>query len=308
MRINRRGFLALLPATALAAAPKAAPIYSLAWHPDGQRLAIGGFREVRLVKVPEEPVTTFSGAIDAVRAVSFSPDGSLLAAAGGQPGRRGEVKVWEVASGKLTGTMVGHKDAIYAAAFSPDGKTLATSSYDKMIELWDVANAKPLRTLKDHIDAVYALAYTPDGKLLVSAAADRTVKIWNPDTGERLYTLSDATDGLNTLALDPTGKYVAAGGLDKTIRVWSLGEKAGELQKTLIAHEDSILQLTWSKEGTIASSSADRTIRFFHAGTLDEAANVQKTADWAMALRYSPNGELLAAGHYNGSLKIMGDV
>ena len=130
-----------------------------------------------------------------MRAIAFSRDGKRLAAAGGLPARKGEVKIWDVAAQTELATIAGHSDCIYAVAFSPDGAQLATASYDRLIKLWDVATGKEIRTLSDHIDAIYALAFTPDGKRLVTGAADRSVKVWDVATGERLYTLSESTDG-----------------------------------------------------------------------------------------------------------------
>ena len=142
MSINRRGFLSLLPATALAAAPKASPIYSLAWHPDGQRLAIGGFREVRLVKVPEEPVTTFSGAIDAVRAVAFSPDGTRIAMASDV------IDIRDVKTGKSVQRIAldGKKDP-EILAFSADGSKITTIR-DAILQSWDITTGKSLGETK----------------------------------------------------------------------------------------------------------------------------------------------------------------
>ena len=167
-------------------------IGSLAWSPDGKLLALGTYKEVRLVDpATKKVIATLGGHAQEVRGVAFSPDGKFLAAAGGLPARSGEVKIWDVEKRAELRTIHGHADCIYAVAFSPDGRSIATSSYDKLIKLWDVNSGKEIRTLKDHIDSVYALAFTPDGKRLVSAAADRSVKVWDMATGERLYTLSE---------------------------------------------------------------------------------------------------------------------
>jgi uncharacterized protein with WD repeat len=280
-------------------------ISSLAFAPDGKLLALGTFREVRLVE-PEtgKSVAMLPGEAEDVRAVAFSPDGKLLAAAGGLPARAGEVKIWDVEKRAELRTIHGHADCIYAVEFSPDGKTIATSSYDKLIKLWDVASGKEIRTLKDHIDAVFALAFTPDGKRLVSASADRGVKIWDMATGERLYTLSEATDGLNTLALDPAGKRVAAGGLDRTIRIWSLGDKSGTLLNSLIAHEDAILQLAWSPDGKyLASASADKELKVFKADDLT-LLKTWKQPDRVLSLEFAPDGKSFAVGRFDGSYQI----
>ena len=305
------------PGEVIAAAPATLPhiqpkkpvgpqIFSMAYRPDGSLLALGGFRVVRLVNPANgRVIATLTGEADAVRGLAFSKDGKLLAAAGGLPDRKGEVKIWNVDQRSLALTINGHDDCIYGVAFSPDGKSIATGSYDKLIKLWDTTTGKEIRTLKDHIDAVYAVAFTPDGKRLVSGAADRTVKIWDVATGKRLYTLSDASDGINTLALDPTGTMVVAGGLDKTVRVWKLGATDGQLLNSLIAHEDSILSLAWSPDGkTIVSSSADKTIKVMSASDLTEIKSLSDQPDWVYAVRFSPDGKEFAAGRFDGSLSI----
>ncbi len=280
-------------------------IFDLAYAPDGKLIALAGFKTVRLLDpATKQPIAELTGSADAVRAIAFSRDGSLLAAAGGLPTRSGEVKIWDVAQHKLLHTIKGHADCIYAVAFSPDGQTIATASYDKLIKLWDVASEKEIRTFKDHVDSIYALAFTPDGKRLLSGAADRTIKVWNVATAERLYTLSEPQDGINTIAIDPTGKYVAAGGLDKTIRIWELGEKSGKLIHTLIAHEDAILRLAWSPDGKrLLSSSADRTVKIFRVEDLTELASYPEP-DWVYGLQWAPDGKTFATAGMDGSLVV----
>lgn len=305
--LSRRALLATLTAgTAFAQAAQPKPqVFALAATPDGTLLALGDYQRVRLVDAQGKEVATLPGHAEVVRAVAFSADGALLAAAGGKPGRAGEVKLWDVAQRKEVRTIAGHKDCLYAVAFSPDGKLLATSSYDKLIKLWDTASGQEVRTLKDHIDAVYALAFTPDGKRLVSGGADRTVKVWDAATGQRLYTLSDATDGINSVVVSPDGTRVAAGGFDKTVRVWSLGEKSGALQQSLIAHEDAILRVAWSPDGImLASSSADRTIKLYRAEDLGELRQIKGQPDWVYGLAFLPNGGSLAVGRFDGSLTL----
>ena len=280
-----------------------AEIASLAWRPDGQMLALGGFREVRLVDPAGQPIATLSGAQEQVRAVAFSRNGQQIAAGGGLPAQRGEVKIWDVETRKERLTIKGHTDCVYAIAFSPDGQTLATASYDKLIYLWDTKTGEKRKTLKDHIDAIYALAFTPDGKRLVSASADRGVKVWDAATGERLYTMSEPTDGLNSVAVDPTGRLVAAGGLDKSIRIWELGERSAKLRTSLIAHEDALLQLAFSPDGkVILSTAADRTLKVFLAADLSEVRSYPKQPDWVLSLAFSPDGKRFACGRFDGSL------
>ena len=277
-------------------------VFDLAYAPDGKLVALAGFKIVRLVNAATmQDAYQLNGHADAVRAVAFSRDGKFLAAAGGLPGRSGEVKIWNTADRTVLRTIEGHSDCLYAVAFSPDGKSIATAGYDKVIKLWDVGTGQEIRTFQDHIDAIYTLAFTPDGKRLISGAADRTIKIWDVATAQRLYTLSEPQDGINVIALDPTGKLLAAGGLDKSIRIWELGGKSGTLLHTLIAHEDAILRLAWSPDGALlVSSSADRTVKVFHAADLSEAGAYPEP-DWVYGLGWSPDGKTIAIERFDGT-------
>ncbi|HTB96600.1 MAG TPA: c-type cytochrome domain-containing protein [Terracidiphilus sp.] len=281
------------------------PITAVKFSPVGHILAVGGYREIRLLNSSSgDTLATLAGHSDFVRSLAFSPDGKLLAAAGGSPQQFGEIKIWNVETHQLLRTIQGHKDCIYSVAWSPDGKLIASGSYDKLVKLWDAASGKETLTLQDHIDAVFAVAFSPDGKRLATASQDRTVKIWNVATGKRLYSLSDASDGLTSIAFSPTGDEIAAVGYDKTIYIWKLAEDDGQLIRSLIADEDSLLSLAWSPDGkSIVTSSSDRSIRFRDT-SLNLTGVIDHQPDWVETLDLSPDGKWLAAGRYDGTLSL----
>ena len=281
------------------------PVTAVRFSPSGRVLAVGGYKDVRLMDAASgEALATLANQADYVRSIAFSPDGKLVAAAGGAPQQYGEIKIWDVETHQLIKTMQGHKDCIYSIAWSPDGKLIASGSYDKLVKLWDVSTGKETLNLQDHIDAVFAVAFSPDGKRLASASQDRTVKIWNVSTGKRLYSLSDAQDGLTDVAYSPTGDELAAVGYDKTIYIWKLGQEDGQLSRSLIADEDTLLSLTWSPDGkTIVTASSDQSIRFRDT-KLNLTGVIDHQPDWVEALDMSPDGKWLAAGRYDGTLSL----
>ncbi|MGH9843642.1 MAG: c-type cytochrome domain-containing protein [Blastocatellia bacterium] len=287
------------PTTAFSAA-----ISSLAYTPDNSFLAVGRYQLVEFL-TKGSPPRKLAGHINQVRALAFSPDGKLLAAAGGNPAQFGEIKIWDVAGQKEWRTIRGHRDNIFAIVFSPDGTKLATCSYDRMIKLWDVTTGKELMNLKDHTDAVFQIAFSPDGKRLASASADRTVKIWDVATGKRLYTLSDALDAVNTVSFHPSGKLLAGAGADRIIRIWELGETEGRQIKSLIAHEDAINQIAFSPNGRVlVSTAADRQLKFWDPNELVEIHTAEVQPDWVFALAFSPDGKRLAVGRHDGSVAV----
>ncbi len=285
--------------------PVKAAISSLAFQPNGSLIALGEYKEIELLGNDGKSIAKLPGHANQVRGLAFSPGGNLLAAAGGNPGQFGEIKIWSVEDRKELLSFRGHRDNIFAIVFSPDGKMLATCSYDRLIKLWDVVTGKEIRNLKDHTDAVFALAFSPDGRLLASASADRTIKIWNVATGERLYTLGDGLDAMNTLAFHPSGKMLAGAGADRIIRIWEVSDKGGKQLRSLIAHEDAINQIIYSPDGkTLVSTGADKAIRFWDATapTLTEIRMLERQPDWVFAMAFSRDGNKLAAGRYDGSV------
>ena len=73
----------------------------------------------------------------------------------------------------------------------------------------------------------------------------------------------------------------------------------------MIADEDIILQLAYSRDGKVlVSTSADRSIRFRDAITLNPIKDLDNQPDWVEAISISPDGKWLAAGRYNGTVSV----
>ena len=296
-----------LPAIAPRGNAAATPISALAFSPDGAWLAVGDYKQVSVFSTKDQRVAkVLEGHADLVRAIAFSADGRLMAAAGGAPAQFGEVKVWDVESGQLRYTIKGHNDCIYSVDFSSDGKQIVTASYDRMIELWSAETGEHIRALKDHVDAVYAVDFGSKTGQLLSGGADRSVKLWNLETGKPSLTLSEPMAGVLSVAFHPDGRHIAAAGADRTIRTWSITNDentAADLVKAMTGHEGAILRIAYSPDGaTIVSTSSDRSLKVWDAVTLAEKAVLTDQSDWAQALAFHPDGKSFVVGRYDGTL------
>jgi WD40 repeat protein len=81
-----------------------------------------------------EELRTFTGHMDHVTSIAFSPDGHT--ALSGSYDKT--LKLWEVPTGKELRTFTGHADQVLSVAFSPDGRTALSGSTDKTLKLWDM--------------------------------------------------------------------------------------------------------------------------------------------------------------------------
>ena len=83
-------------------------------------------------------------------------------------GRLTEIRLWEVATGRLrllfSGTASGY--GLRSAAFSADGRTLA-SGIGKSLVLWNVATGKVVLPIEREHNYLSAPMFSPDGNTLV---------------------------------------------------------------------------------------------------------------------------------------------
>ncbi len=286
------------------------PIHAIAYAPGKKWIAVARYGEVELVSAESRTVVrTLQGHKGSVNALAFSSDGKWLFAAGGEAGLLGEVRQWDVGTGKWIRTLEGHADALYAVALSPDNKTLATGSYDQKIKLWNAETGAELKTLSGHNGAVFDLAFRPDSRILASASSDRTVKLWEVASGERRDTLSQSLKDVNSLAFSPDGKRLYAGGADNRIRIWEVSDKAQETTNPLLesrfAHEGAILRIAFSSDGqTLVSSASDQTLKLWSLPDLQEKLSFESQPDWGSAVAFVNENKAVAVGRLDGSFEI----
>ena len=215
--------------------------------------------------------------------VSVSPDGKQIATSQGDTeGKKGEVKIWERSTGKIT-NVIQEPKGVRAVAFSPDGKMLATGNYDGKLRFYETATFTLCASGEGHKSGINGVCFFKNGKYLATAGLDNTARIWNiasipakaktgdPVTVPSVAVFEGHTQGLLSVSVSADGRTLLTGSLDKTARCYDVpeplpapGEAPAQVKKErllLQGHNAAVEAVAVSPDGLqLATASWDSRV------------------------------------------------
>jgi WD40 repeat protein len=296
------------------------PVYTIApaivavtYSPDGNLMAVSGYREVLLHKSDgSELVARLVGVSDRIQSIVFSPDGKLMAAVGGTPARFGEVQIWDLETHQLKRSITVSSDTLFGASFSPDGSKLAFGCADNTTRIVDVQSGKELQKMTHHDNWVFGTVFSVDGKRLVSVGRDRAVKLTDVNTGAFIENLNQLRGELDCVARHPKKDIVLVGGADRLPLLYMMTRpramRVGE-ESTLIRQFEKqpgkIVAAAFRPDGQkIAVGGASNEVAIYNTEDGQKTATLTGFEGELYALAFNPKGDRLAAAGFDGKVRI----
>jgi WD40 repeat protein len=296
-------------------------ITSLDYSPDGNILAVSGYHEVLLHSADGSSLLgRLIGLSERIESVAFSPDGKLLAATGGDPGRFGEVQIWDVARTKLKLSVPATFDTIYGASWSPDGTKVAFGCTDNTLRAIDAKTGKQVLYQGAHSDWVLNTVFSADGSHLVSVSRDRSMKLIEVPTQRFVDNITSITPGalkggLIALARRPKTDELLAGGADGVPKIYRMHRQ----KKRVIGDDFNLIRAFEPMPGRIFSTRFSAEGNRLVAGSSFEGrgyARVYQVADGKListlsgqrggvfCVAYRPDGREVASAGFDGVVRI----
>lgn len=288
----------------------------LRFSPDGGRLVSSALDcTTRLWEVNSAfckwTITASDGC--ALNFLQFSPDGKLLASCSG----KAPVLLWEAESGQYIASLQGHTDRVNCVSFSPDGRLLASGAGDKLIRIWSLDPAQyEVPPLAGYHDPVHSrVCLSPDGRRYAAMSKKRpnSIRIWDTEAGRcvgRLETPQDLRPLDGSLcyvsAFSPDGLWFAGAtttlklgeaevaSLTETILIWNV--ETGALIASLPqGHDRATSHLSFNSDASLLAASDVSTVRLWNVQSHACVATLEQDAEQITSLRFSPDGQFLAA-------------
>lgn len=279
----------------------------LAFAPDGKTIAcltkgntiriwdVGSGREIRSISNPSTLI---------MLCLAFSPDGKTLVSGGSHlvaAGRTsGELKVWDVQSGKLRVELKGHNDDVYSVKFTPDGHRIVSTGADGTVRIWSTEQQPAPLSLNDLEAFATSVSFSRDGSRVAAGCYDNSVKLWNAQSGELMHSFEGGTGAVNGVAFSPDGTRIACVGRDVRILDTKTGRPVVDFRAIA-----TIERVRFSPDGRwIACSDRSGMLRIWDAETADQIRAIKADSARLSDIVFSNDGRRLATVGHGSSLAV----
>ena len=248
--------------------------------------------------------------LTALFASNYFPLSTGTLGASGPPSGESEYQpALRVCSGEVT--------HILSAAVSPVGtQVLFGGEPETDVIVWDWGPNQRVRKLSGHESWVYGVAIDRDGRRALTAGGgswkeidgnrpggnDFSIRLWDIESGRELKCMAGHTGQVRCVGFLADGRHAVSGGIDHRLRVWSL--ESGQEVKSIESQWREILSLAVSTVDSQVAVGAFRQAGILNIETGQLMQSIDTATQPVLSIAYSPDGQLLALGLRDGSVRL----
>lgn len=214
------------------------------------RAALGGLEEILIWDIKTGDLLTrlrdglTPGASNAptslppssVVALAFHEPTNIMAAGHND----GTIKIWDLTSGSVMVTFLGHKSAITVIDFDRTGTRVVSGSADSTVILWDLVGEEGLFKLKGHKGPITGISFLSEHAeekqddefedFIVTVAKDGLIKLWETKSKQCIETHLAHSGECWSLGMNATREMIITCGSKDQVKVWevNLGREDGQ--------------------------------------------------------------------------------
>ncbi|KAG8653438.1 WD repeat-containing protein 44 isoform X2 [Manihot esculenta] len=210
------------------------------------------------------------------------------------------------------------EDEPYSVA-SARAQIVRVRSYKKRVKEFSALYMR--QDFPAHEGSILTMKFSPDGQYLASAGEDGIVRVWQVMELER-------SNEFGTLDIDPSHVYFEINNLSELVPLRADKEKKGKLKNLLTSdlacvifpqkvfqisekpihefygHCGEILDLSWSKNKHLLSSSTDKTVRLWKLGC-NQCVEVFSHNNYVTCIQFNPtDDDSFISGSIDGKVRI----
>ena len=233
------------------------------------------------------------GSPDTVVSFAFSPNGRLLGAAGS----KGELIVFDTASGNLASKGSTAGPEAYALTFHPDGRSLFAGDRQGGLKRMGSHSGRDFFAISGKA-GYSSLSISTDGLRIVALEKDRMVTVRDARTGLALGT--GTTRVVRRVEYSRDGSLLAAGGDDGVVEIYAMPR--GERLLRFKAHLESVRMLAFSPDASrIATIGYDGRLRVWKTASGEKLWEGPVVGiSFAQRFAFAPDGKILITGDEKG--------
>ena len=297
--------------------------FNITWSPDGKLLGTtaGADFSARIWDASLATIT-LSGSQDAIGWVSWSPDGKRVSTTDNMGDYT--TVIWNAVTGNELLTLKGHTIQAQDAFWSPDGLKIVTTGWDGLAKVWDTNTGEELVTFSGHVGdppgkftgrlSVGGGGWSPDGTRIMTHSGSGFLRIWDANTGEEYLVIQTTKDVAPAERWSPDGTRIGSCAIPGILQIWdaTTGEPIiggfihNTKNETHGSNVDWCMIGGWSPNGTkyLTTSAAGNGATIWDTKTGEKILVFTGHTGGLGFPAWSPNGQRVATGDFNGEIKI----